>query len=205
MKAALFDLDGVLVDTEPSYGIFWGGIGRKYGVGDTDFAQIIKGSTLTRILDTYIPKELQPVVVKELADYETTMEYPLFEGAERLLSELRNAAIPCAIVTSSNNDKMNNLWLQHPELRSYFDAVITDENVTKSKPDPEPYIIAAKELGLDASQCWVFEDSINGLISGRRAGAKVIAIATTNPKEALIDKADAVFENIADIDLSKLG
>lgn len=204
MKAALFDLDGVLVDTESSYGIFWASIGRKYGVGGDDFANIIKGSTLTRILDSYIPKQLQAEVVESLEDYENKMKYPIFDGAEKLLTELNAAGILCAIVTSSNNDKMQNLWRKHPEFRQYFNAVITDENVTKSKPDPEPYLVAAKALGVDIKDCWVFEDSYNGLLSGRRAGAKVIGLATTNPIDTIRDKADAVYDTIADISLDKL-
>lgn len=204
MKAALFDLDGVIIDTEPSYGEFWGNIGRKYGIGGDHFAQEIKGSTLTRILDNFIPDELKTEIVIALVEFERTMKYPLFDGALKLIEEFQAAGIPCAIVTSSNNDKMNNLWRQHPSLKKYFDAIITDENVTKSKPDPEPYQIAAKSLGVDVKECWVFEDSFSGLISGRRAGAKVVALATTNPREKLIDKADILFDTIAEISLSKL-
>lgn len=204
MKAALFDLDGVIVDTEPAYGSFWSRIGREYGIGGEEFAKEIKGLTLTRILNDFIPNELKNEIVKALENFEKCMKYPLFDGALEFIKELNTAGIPCAIVTSSNNEKMDNLWRQYPSLKEHFDAVITDEDVTKSKPDPEPYIIAAKTLGVDPSDCWVFEDSMNGLLSGRRSGAKVIALATTIARELLFDKADAIYDSISDISLDSL-
>lgn len=197
MKAALFDLDGVIVDTEPSYSIFWGGMGKKYNVPVDNFADVIKGTTLTQILNRYFPaKEVQAQVVKELEDYEYNMVYTIFPGVREYLDLLKGSGVKCAIVTSSNLAKMDNLWQQQPWLRSYFDAVITDEDVTHSKPDPEPYLVACKALGVTPEDACVYEDSYNGLLSGRRAGAKVVALATTNPYDTLTDKADMVIYSL---------
>ncbi len=204
MKAALFDLDGVIIDTEPSYSIFWGGIGVKYNVGIDNFADAIKGTTLTQILDRYFAPALHAEVVEQLEAYERTMQYQLFPDVVPFLSRLRSLAIPCAIVTSSNDEKMSNLWSQHPALRSFFDAVVTDEDVTHSKPDPQPYLIGASRLGVAPENTCVFEDSFNGLLSGRRAGARVVALATTNPYESLVDKADIVIRGFDEFPFAEL-
>lgn len=199
MKAALFDLDGVLIDTEPRYGEFWGAIGRKYNVGIDNFQDIIKGTTLTQILSKYFPDERhQRQIVAALVEYERNMRYDIFDGVVAFLDKLKAKGVKCAIVTSSNLEKMSCLWQQHPELRQYFQAIITDEDVTHSKPDPEPYALAASKLGVEPRDCVVFEDSFNGLLSGRNAGASVVALATTNPYEALVGKADVIINNFAE-------
>ncbi|MDE6693174.1 MAG: HAD family hydrolase [Muribaculaceae bacterium] len=204
MKAALFDLDGVIIDTEPSYSIFWHGIGVKYNVGIAGFADAIKGTTLTQILDRYFSPDLHDEIVSQLEDYEHFMEYRLFPDALPFLNSLNSSGVPCAIVTSSNCEKMANLWRQHPGLIECFQAVITDEDVSHSKPDPEPYLIGASRLGVQPQDTWVFEDSFNGLLSGRRAGAHVVALATTNPYESLVDKADIVIREFSEFPLTEL-
>lgn len=204
MKAALFDLDGVIIDTEPSYSIFWHGTGVKYNVGIPDFADAIKGTTLTQILDRYFSPNLHSEIISQLEDYERSMEYRLFPDVLPFLNSLGSIGVPCAIVTSSNCEKMANLWRQHPGLIKCFQAVITDEDVTHSKPDPEPYLIGASRLGVPPQDTWVFEDSFNGLLSGRRAGAHVVALATTNPYESLVDKADIVIREFSEFPLTEL-
>lgn len=199
MKAALFDLDGVIVDTEPSYSIFWGGIGRDYNVGIDNFADVIKGTTLTQILERYFPEEVREEVVEKLNQYEREMRYEIFPEVRDYLEGLSSRGVKCAIVTSSNLEKMDNLWKQQPWLREYFDVVITDEDVTLSKPDPQPYLIAAERLGIAPEDCVVYEDSYNGLLSGRRAGCRVVALATTNPRASLQDKADIVVDNLGQL------
>ncbi|MDE6654243.1 MAG: HAD family hydrolase [Muribaculaceae bacterium] len=204
MKAALFDLDGVIIDTEPSYSIFWHGIGVKYNVGIAGFADAIKGTTLTQILDRYFSPDLHDEIISQLDEYERSMEYRLFPDALPFLNYLSSSGVPCAIVTSSNREKMANLWRQHPALIGCFQAIITDEDVTHSKPDPEPYLIGASRLGVPSQDTWVFEDSFNGLLSGRRAGAHVVALATTNPYESLVDKADIVIREFSEFPLTEL-
>lgn len=199
MKAALFDLDGVIVDTEPSYSIFWGGMGRDYNVGIDNFSDVIKGTTLTQILERYFPEEVRAEVVEKLNQYEREMRYEIFPEVRDYLEGLRSRGVKCAIVTSSNLEKMDNLWKQQPWLREYFDVVITDEDVTLSKPDPQPYLIAAERLGIAPEDCVVYEDSYNGLLSGRRAGCRVVALATTNPRASLEDKADIVVDNLGQL------
>lgn len=178
--AALFDLDGVLVDTESVYSEFWSRMDRLYPTGVDDFAYAIKGTTLPKILDTYFPSpEVQAKLRVHLRELEDSMVYRIFPHVEHFLSQLREAGIPAAIVTSSNDAKMQVLFDELPGFRDYFDVVITDSDVSRSKPDPEGYQLAARRLGVPSEHCVVFEDSRAGLEAARRAGGKVVAVATT--------------------------
>lgn len=203
MKAALFDLDGVIVDTEGTYSGFWGEIGRRYGCSPT-FAHDIKGTTLTDILTHFPDADTREQVKKDIHDFELTMNYPIFPGAVELLRRLHQEGIKCAVVTSSDDVKMNLLWQQHPELKEMFDAVVTGSVVTESKPSPQGYLMAAGILGVSPEDCVVFEDSYQGLEAGRRSGAKVVALATTNPASTLYDKADLVAGSVSEITLSEV-
>ena len=177
----LFDLDGVLVDSEGEYSKFWGAMGDRYGLPST-FSADIKGTTLGEILLSF-PESDRDGIVKELHDFENNMLYPVYPGVKEFLAALKQHGIPSAIVTSSDNVKMGYLFNRHPELRDMVDVIVTGSMVTHSKPDPEGYLTGARLIGREAADCFVFEDSMQGLEAGRRSGATVIGIATTNPRE----------------------
>lgn len=178
--AVLFDLDGVLIDTEGLYTEFWAETGREFGVPSPTFAADIKGTTLKSILNYFPGDELKAKVMQRIHDFEDTMRYRMFPGVETFLQSLRKAGIPTAIVTSSDEVKMSCLYTQLPALRDMVDIVIDASMVTRSKPDPQGYLLAALKLGIEPDDCYVFEDSLQGLEAGRRAGATVIGLATTN-------------------------
>ncbi len=196
---ALFDLDGVLIDTEGIYTNIRSDIESHFPTGIENFAYVIKGNTLPRILNTYFRSEDHEAIKQMLHQREEAMDYPIFPGVMELLYRLTVAGIPKAIVTSSGDEKMRRIARMHPEFMACFDALITDSNVQHSKPHPEPYLKGAEALGADCHDCIVFEDSYSGLQSGRDAGAKLVAIATTNPHESLIDKADIVVDSISEL------
>ncbi len=195
-NAALFDLDGVIIDTEPIYTRIWDDINRRFPTGIEDFTSRIKGTTMPDILNKYYPDpETQNLVRTAHYKAEEDMEYPLFDGVITFLTELKKAGIPTAVVTSSNDAKMERLFRVNPVLRTYFDAIITDSMVSVGKPAPECFLTGAKALGVHPADCYVFEDSFNGLKAGRAAGATVIALATTNPRESLEPLADFVLDS----------
>jgi len=205
IKSVLFDLDGVLIDTEGIYTDFWSDIDRRFPTGVPDFARAIKGNTLSRILDTYFHDEDTRRQIRVLLRrQETEMTYRLFDGAVTLLEGLRNAGISTAIVTSSNREKMAHLFESLPCLKELTDTVVTDEDVTASKPDPQGYLLAAERLGAKAGEFAVFEDSFAGLEAGRRAGALVVGVATTNPRETVEPRADITVDTVADITPERL-
>lgn len=105
---ALFDLDGVLVDTETSYTSFYEDLDKIYPTGIDNFAYAIKGTTLNSILSNYFQtQEVREDVVRRLHEYEANMAYPIYPGVLSLLDDLERNNIPAAIVTSSDQSKMN--------------------------------------------------------------------------------------------------
>ena len=192
MRAALFDLDGVLIDTEGTYSKFWSEMGERFNVGVDHFSDVIKGTTLDQIIGNYFPAEVHPQIIAELDVFEENMKYHTFPGVIEYLEQLKAQGIPAAMVTSSNNGKLERLWEQLPGFKDYFKVIISDADVQRSKPDPQGYLLAAQALGVKPEDCTVFEDSFNGLLAGRRAGCLVVALSTTNPAESLADKADQI-------------
>lgn len=200
----LFDFDGVLVDTETQYSRFWDGIGRDF-LGVDDFGWTIKGQTLKQIYDRHIPsREDQEKVTALLDEFERNMSYDFLPGVERFLTELKSAGIPAAIVTSSNDKKMANVHRAHPELSGLIDRILTSEDFTKSKPDPECFLKGMEVLGGSPSETIVFEDSLHGLTAGRASGARVIGLSTTFPADRITPLCDMVIPDFTDISLHDL-
>lgn len=202
--AVLFDLDGVLIDSEGLYTAFWAETGRIFGVPSPTFAADIKGTTLKSILNYFPGEELKAKVIQRIHDFEDTMQYQLFPGVEDFLKALKQAGIPTAIVTSSDEVKMACLYSQLPILREMVDVVIDASMVTRSKPDPQGYILAAEKLGRAPENCYVFEDSLQGLEAGRSAGATVIGLATTNSVEAVQPRCDYLLPSFVGLSVSEL-
>ena len=189
-KGVLFDLDGVVVDSESIYTQFWSDIDKLYPTGVENFAIAIKGNTLQRILADYFPdNDVKQDILERIKDFEINMRYKPFAEAIRFINELKRNQFRIAIVTSSSQKKMDNLYTQNPGFREMFDAVVTGDMVSHSKPDPEPYLLGAEAIGVMPESCYVFEDSISGIESGIRAGATVIGLATTLPYDKIDGKA----------------
>ena len=187
-KAALFDLDGVVFDTEPQYTVFWGGICRQYHPEHPGLEHEIKGQTLTQIYDRWFSGPLlseQDSITARLNDYEQQMHYDYIAGFEPLIATLHHHGVKTAVVTSSNIPKMESVYRYQMGFCSLFDAILTSEDFERSKPDPDCYIKAAQRLETENDECIVFEDSFNGLKSGRAAGMTVVGLATTNAVEAI--------------------
>ena len=195
MKAALFDLDGVVFDTEPQYTIFWGAQCREFHPEHPGLEHEIKGQTLVQIYDAWFSGELaytQSIITERLNQYEQQMDYKYVAGFEDFVKELRRNGVKTAVVTSSNRIKMEAVYKSHPEFKSLFDAILTSENFERSKPDPDCYLKAANKLNTSVEDSVVFEDSFNGLKSGRAAGMYVVGLATTNAADAIRPYCDEV-------------
>ena len=204
----LFDFDGVIADTESQYTVFWDKQGKDY-LGLEGFGHTIKGQTLIQIFSKYFDGMIkeQEAIVPDLNAFEQNMSYDYIPGAYEFLQELRDKGIRCAIVTSSNDIKMTNVYAAHPELHDLVDAVLTSEHFSKSKPDPECFIKGMKMLGGTPDETIVFEDSFHGISAGRASGAYVVGLATTNKSEALAPLCDMVIDDFTSIDadtISKL-
>lgn len=199
-KAALFDLDGVVFDTEPQYSIFWGGQFRRYYPEHPGMEQLIKGMTLVEIYEKYFQdKDIQERITRELDEFEQTMDFVYVKGFENYVKSLRGRGVKTAVVTSSNMAKMENVYRKRPEFKTYFDAILTSEDFAESKPSPDCYQRAAQRFGLTKDECVVFEDSFNGLKSGRAAGMYVVGLATPNSPESIAPFADRVIKEYVEM------
>ena len=202
-KAALFDLDGVVFNTEPQYTEFWGAQCREFHPEHPGLEHEIKGQTLVQIFDRHFSGDLaysQEIITNRLNDFEQTMRFDYVEGFEDFVSRLRSRGVKTAVVTSSNIAKMQSVYQSRGEFRQLFDAILTSEDFERSKPDPDCYLKAAERLGAEIDECIVFEDSFNGLKSGRAAGMKVVGLATTNSAESIAPYSDVIISNYNNFD-----
>lgn len=198
MKAALFDLDGVVFNTEPQYTIFWGEQCREFHPEHPGLEHEIKGQTLAQIYEAWFSGPLadkQVLITERLNQFEQQMTYDYVAGFEQYIRALRQQGVKTAVVTSSNRPKMHAVYARRPEFKTLFDAILTSEDFERSKPDPDCYLKAAARFGLKAEDCVVFEDSFNGLRSGRAAGMRVVGLATTNTADSIRPLCDMVISD----------
>lgn len=195
---ALFDLDGVILDTEGSYTAFWDDYGSRH-FSEKDFGLKIKGQTLVKIIGDYFPEENERKSITDaINDFERNMSYPFVPGVENYIKSLKSNGIRTAVVTSSNLLKMDNVYRCHPGFREMFDMILTSEDFSESKPSPYCYLKAMRLFGAGPEDCVVFEDSLAGLQAARASGAFVTALTTTNPEEVVRNYADLVIRDFND-------
>lgn len=186
LVAALFDLDGTLIDTEGQYTRFWAEIGDDLIPDGHAFALRVKGRTLKSIFEDFIPNpEVRRQVQRKLDEYEAQMQYPIIPGALEFLEDLRRHGVKTAVVTSSNHEKMRNVAAKVPHLLALFDRILTAEDFSASKPAPDCYLLGASTFGAPIDRCVVFEDAPNGLQAGMSAGIFTIGLATGYPGDTL--------------------
>lgn len=194
LKAALFDLDGVLVDTEAQYTDFWKRVGEVYYPDDPDFAVSIKGQALEKIFSQYFSdsQDVREQLRADLSAFESRMNYTFMPGAEAFVRALRSEGVKTAVVTSSDRWKMAQLLKQHPGFDDLFDRLFTAEDAKRSKPAPDCYLNAMNFFGEALKACVVFEDSLNGLKAAKASGAAVVGLSTTLPQETVAQYSDFV-------------
>ena len=205
LKAALFDLDGTLVDTEGQYTQFWGRMARQYRPDIPGLEFIIKGTTLTQIFDRYFPDTtIQAEITKGLDEWEAQMDYRFVPGAEAFVADLRQHGVKCAVVTSSNQKKVESVLRQVPQFQTMFDRILTSEDFAASKPNPDCYLRGAQVFGASVDECVVFEDAFNGLQAGMASGIFTVGLTTNNPAEAIRDYCHAIIPDFTEINYEKL-
>jgi len=198
--AFLFDLDGVIIDTEPQYDIFWKATAEKYQLGIENFEKIIKGTILPNILARYFShfsEKTQQAIVVANQSFELEMEIVPVPGALAFLEDAKKAGIPMGLVTSSDDRKIEYVFRRLP-VGQYFDTIVSADRILRGKPDPMCYLLAAQDLGISPENCYVFEDSFNGIKSGRAAGMKVIGLSTTNSADSIAKDCIGVIPDFTD-------
>ncbi len=209
-KAALFDMDGTLVDNTlahmRAFEIFcarYGVTGWKeklsqaFGMGNDDIMRLIMPAELIRERGLASLAEEKEAIYREIY----APEIRPVKGLVPLLESLRAAGVRCAVGSSGCRANVD-FVLEKCRIGEFFDARISGDRVTRCKPDPEIYLTAAAALGMAPADCVVFEDSKAGIESARRAGVgRVVALATTLPHEVLKRETDAdvIGETFADL------
>lgn len=175
-------------------------MGRKYRPDIPTLAQDIKGTTLVQIFSRYFPDpSVQAEITRGLDEWERNMSYDFIPGALGFLRDIRRHGVRCAVVTSSNRQKMRAVAEKMPEFHTLFDRILTSEDFAASKPAPDCYIKGAEALGCRRDNCVVFEDAFTGLQAGMSAGIFTIGLATYNPREAIQQRCDYVTDDFTQL------
>jgi HAD superfamily hydrolase (TIGR01509 family) len=183
----MFDMDGLLVDSEPLWLEAETAVMARLGADWTAEDQVqLLGGSLDRTVRYLMGKARRPASPGQVAEWLMSgivelvrdVGVPLRPGARELLAQVAAAGLPHALVTGSERRFMD-VVLARTGLR--FDALVCADDVSVTKPDPEPYLLGAKLLGADPASCYALEDSPNGVAAAEAAGCRVIAVPSLVP------------------------
>lgn len=203
----IFDLDGVIVDTAKYHYQAWKKLAAQLGFEFTEaHNELFKGVSRVRCLEilleigglTVSKEQFDTWLIEKNEDYLNYIEKmdasEILPGVEEILRYLKENNIPMALGSASKNAVP---ILEKVNLRNYFDAIVDGNNVTKAKPDPEVFLLAAKQLGVAPEHCVVFEDAVAGIGAANAAGMTSIGIGE---KEVLAE-ADHNVDQFKEIDV----
>ena len=202
-KGAIFDQDGLMFDTESIFSIAWAQAAETLGLTIPDgFRAAVTGAGgegTKRIIRAWIP-EADPDVLMDLLyriSYEIqSRTLPEKPGLHEILEFFRANGVKMAVASSSHRAPVERN-LENSGVRPYFDVVVCGEDLSRGKPDPEDFLTAAARLGLPPEDCYVFEDSFNGVRAGRAAGCRTIMIPDmVRPDETLAGCYDACYPDL---------
>ena len=208
----VFDMDGVLIDSEPIYMETINLVLSCHGAGPLsadDYGAFI-GRHVAFTWPALRERYGLPASVEALrAEYEGRLEAALpgrlrlRPDAERMLAAVEERGIPRALATSSRR-KWLELKLRTLGLESFFAAAVSAEDVGRFKPEPDVYLEAAERAGMDPSSAVAIEDSPSGITSAKRAGMRVFALRTESAVGLDLSEADDIIESLTEIDLGAL-
>jgi HAD superfamily hydrolase (TIGR01509 family) len=213
MKALIFDFDGLILDTEmPDYHS-WQLVYQSYGVElPLEKWNLIVGGNAESDFDPHdyledlIGKKVdrEQIWITRRKDYLDNLEQqPILPGVEEYLKDARRLNLKLAVASSSPEN-----WvvghLTRLNLIDFFEVIVTADDVEKTKPDPELFLLAAERLGAAPEEVIVLEDSHNGVVGGKRAGMYVVAVPNPLTAEMDLSQADLQLESLADLSLEGL-
>ncbi|RFU88579.1 HAD family hydrolase [Streptomyces triticagri] len=192
-EALLFDNDGTLISSMESVYRCWTRLAQEYGVTEAMASTDLHGRPAAEILAEVLPAEQVPEAVARIERLEVedvAGGVVLLPGTKELLQKL--PADRWAVVTSATRPLAS---ARLHEVGIDFPTMIAANDITRGKPDPEPFLLAAERLGVDPARCVVFEDAPAGLASGRAAGMRTVALTTTHRADQLT--ADVVVPDLS--------
>ncbi|MCA2001845.1 MAG: HAD-IA family hydrolase [Chloroflexi bacterium] len=211
IQAVIFDMDGVLTDSEPLINAAAVAMFREKGlvVQPDDFHPFVGAGEdryIGGVAEKYnFPLDAPAAKRRTYEIYFTLLPAQLkaFPGVHRLFQDCRRAGLRLAVASSADRVKVL-ANLEKIELPAeMWDAVVAGENVVHKKPAPDIFLFAAQELGVEPAACAVVEDAVNGIQAAKAAGMRCVAVAQTFPAERL-HEADVVRGGVADVLLSDL-
>lgn len=191
--AAIFDMDGTLIDNNPYHFKAWKDLFEKYNrpevtkeLYEHKLSGVAGMPIMREFFSEYSETEMQELFEEKSRNYREAyapFAQPI-NGLERFLTELKDAGVKLAIATSAAVNNIDYV-MSHVHIRQYFDVIIDGPHVSKPKPHPQIFLKAAEDLGIAPENCVVFEDSLSGVKAGNAAGMKVVGITTTHTAEQL--------------------
>ena len=205
LQAVIFDMDGVIFDSERLVIECWETIAKKYNIPDiVEICMRVQGNnreeTGKRFREKYgndFPYEAYKKEVSALFRHlYGGGRLPLKPGVAEILAELKRGDIPLALASSTRTDIVK-LELDEARLLQYFDAVLGGDMVSRSKPEPDIFLAAAEAVGAVPANCYVLEDSFNGIRAAYRAGMHPVMVPDMQqPTDEIRRLAEAVVENL---------
>jgi len=209
--AALFDWDGVIIDSRTHHEESWERLARDLRAS-LPAGHFLRGFgrkndfIIPEILGwTRDPEQIRTISLRKEELYRDVVNergLDALPGVHTWLERLRDAGVRCAIGSSTHRANID-LSLELIGLKEFFSAIVTAEDVTKGKPDPEVFLAAAERAGSAPSRCVVFEDAHVGIATARAGGMRVVAVATTHPREEL-SEADQVVDRLDELHVDEL-
>jgi HAD superfamily hydrolase (TIGR01509 family) len=203
-RAALFDMDGVIVDTAAAVALFWQQIAQQHGIrlSEDEITRYVHGRPTRGVLDALFPwldTDARREVHAQMREYELADTYHEVPGAVDLVRALRRGGVATALVTSGEPAKVETV-IRQLGLEGLFDTVVTANDVHTGKPNPECYLLAARRLGVEPEACVVFEDAVSGVRAATAAGAACIGVGAPEAEAALFaEGAIAVVPNFTEL------
>jgi HAD superfamily hydrolase (TIGR01509 family) len=206
-KAAIFDMDGLLIDSERAISQAWIAGARELGfkLELADFMRVVgtAAQQSTAMLIEIMGSEQAMRATAERAHALLPQAgghpvFPLKSGALPLLQALQAAGIPCGVASSSSVDEIRHR-LGHVDVLKYFRSITGGNEVARGKPDPAIYLLAAGRLGVAPAECIAFEDSENGARAAQAAGVRVVIVPDLkHPPDDVAARAHGVIDSLAD-------
>ena len=193
IEAILFDMDGVVVDNLPYHVDAWLLFCEKKQIPLTReiFYKELNGMNSKDTFEWFYKRPMTREEVHPLEEEKEVIYRDFYRphlapapGLVDFLKEIRAAGIKTALATSAGPGNID-FTIDGIGLRDQFDVIVGGAEVSKGKPDPEIYLLAAQKLGVEPANCWVIEDSLQGIKSGQSAGCKVAGITTSHTREEL--------------------
>jgi beta-phosphoglucomutase family hydrolase len=211
IKAVIFDMDGVIVDSEPIHIEAEKQVLLKHGVKiTTEELRTYTGTTAEFEFNDLIRKYELDTTAKTLFDEKEVIMFRLLEerteptkGVIDLIKELKQEGFKLGIATSGHR-KLAHYYLRRLGLESFFDTVVCAEDITRSKPDPEIFLKAAQRLGIEPSECVAIEDAKFGVEAAKRAGMRAVGYRNPSSGNQDLSKADWIVSNFSKLDLKGL-